>query len=211
MASFRKHISWGFVLAVVSTLIGLISSILLMDEIIFWVFLAILMGSFLPDLDYDGGIPFQIIFGLAGLFLTGLVFYFLFENQERDWKILVGFSAAVFVLIRFVLGYIFQKLTRHRGIFHSIPAGVLSGLITIWILEHFSIDFNQALIVGFAVFVGYLGHLILDEIYSTINLKGLSVLPKKSLGSALKLWSPSGKTTFMVYLLLFIFSCLVFV
>jgi membrane-bound metal-dependent hydrolase YbcI (DUF457 family) len=101
-------------------------------------------------------------------------------------------------------------MTRHRGIFHSIPAGILAGLITVWFLQYFPIDFNQKIVLGAAVLAGYLGHLILDEIYSTINLKGFSMLPKKSLGSALKFWSSSKTATLLIYFLLLSFAYLIF-
>jgi membrane-bound metal-dependent hydrolase YbcI (DUF457 family) len=206
MANFKTHISWGVIIAIALIFFGLIGSFISGFELIALIFLAVLVGSFLPDLDSDGGLPFQIVFGLAGLVLAGMCFYYFFQNGERAWKILGGFSVGVFILIRFILGYFFEKLTRHRGIFHSVPAGVLFGLLTIWILQYFSLDFYQKLILGVAVFVGYLGHLILDEIYSTVNLRGFSILPKKSLGSALKFWSSSKSATLLVYfLIIFLF------
>jgi hypothetical protein len=206
MANFKTHISWGVVTAIALVVFGLIGSFISGFELVALVFLAVLVGSFLPDLDSDGGLPFQIVFGLAGLISAGMCFYYFFQNGERDWKILGSFSMGVFILVRFILGYFFEKLTRHRGIFHSVPAGVLFGLLTIWILQYFSLDFYQKLILGVAVFFGYLGHLILDEIYSTVNLRGFSILPKKSLGSALKLWSSSKSATLLVYfLIIFLF------
>lgn len=206
MANFKTHISWGVIIAIALVVFGMISSFISGFELVALIFLAVLVGSFLPDLDSDGGLPFQIVFGLAGLVSAGMCFYYFFQNGERDWKILGGFSVGVFVLVRFVLGYFFEKMTRHRGIFHSVPAGVLFGLLTIWILQYFSLDFYQKLILGVAIFVGYLGHLILDEIYSTVNLRGFSILPKKSLGSALKFWSSSKSVTFLVYfLIIFLF------
>ncbi len=210
MAEFKKHISWGVVLAIAVIVLGLILSLFAGVEIIFWIFLAVLIGSFLPDLDSDGGLPFQMTFGLAGLILAGAFFYFLFENQERDWRILVGIPIGIFILIRFIFGYFFQKLTRHRGIFHSVPAGILTGLIVVWVLGYSPLDFNEKILIGSAVFIGYLGHLVLDELYSTVNLRGLSIFPKKSLGSAIKFWSSSKKATFLVYFLLILFFNFIF-
>ena len=57
--------------------------------------------------------------------------------------------------------------------------------------------------IGSAVAIGYLGHLILDETYSAVNLHGHSIFPKTSLGNALKLSSSSQISTFFFYLLLF--------
>jgi len=210
MANFKTHISWGVVLAIALIVFGLVGSFVSGFQLIFWIFLAVLIGSFLPDVDSDGGLPFQMIFGLAGLILAGACFYYFFQNEEKDWRILAGLPILLFIFVRFVLGFIFQKMTRHRGIFHSIPAGILAGLITVWFLQYFPIDFNQKIVLGAAVLAGYLGHLILDEIYSTINLKGFSMLPKKSLGSALKFWSSSKTATLLIYFLLLSFAYLIF-
>ena len=209
MANFKTHIGWGVFLAVAFLVAGIIFSFISGFEIRVWVFLAILVSSFLPDLDYDGGIPFQILFGLAGAGLSGLSFYHLFQGGEKDPKILIIIPILIFVLVRFGVGYFFQKVTRHRGIFHSIPAAVLAGLLTVWCLKAFTIDFKQELLVGLAILIGYLGHLILDEIYSTVNLNGYSILPKKSLGSAMKLWSSSKLISLIVYfLIIFLISIL---
>lgn len=202
MADFKTHMGWGAFLTVAFLVIGVIFSFLSGFEIMLWVFLAILVGSFLPDLDSDGGMPFQIIFGLAGVGSAGVGFYYFFQNGERDWKILIIIPVLIFIAVRFAAGYFFQKATRHRGIFHSIPATILAGLSTVWFLKLFSIAFGQELLIGLAVAIGYLGHLVLDEIYSTVNIKGHSILPKKSLGTALKFWSSSKLATFTVYFLI---------
>lgn len=171
-----------------------------------WIFLAVIIGSFLPDLDLDGGVPFQILFGLLGAGIAGLVFFNYYQNGERDLQVLILIPALVFAAVRFVVGYIFKKFTDHRGMFHSIPAAILFGLFAIWFLHFFSFLKGQELIIGAAVTIGYLGHLVLDEIYSSVNIGGHSILPKKSLGSALKLYSSSKISTLLFYLLIIIFA-----
>ncbi len=182
---------------------GLIYSVFSGTELGIWIFLAVLIGSFLPDLDLDDGIPFQIFFGFLGLGFSGLVFLNLYQKGERDIKILFLIPALVFIVIRFIVGYIFKKFTHHRGIFHSIPAAILFGLIFVWIMHFFSIFKGQEIIIGGAITIGYIGHLILDEIYASTNLNGLSIFPRQSLGSALKLYSSSKVSTFLFYCLIF--------
>ena len=168
------------------------------------VFLAVIMGSFLPDLDMDEGLPFQILFGLLGAALSGLNFYTQYESGDHDLKKLCISALLVFVAVRFIGGFIFERFTNHRGMFHSIPAAILSGLMALWSLDYFSIHLDGKLFIGLAVTVGYLGHLLLDEIYSSINIRNHSLLPKQSLGSALKLYSASHIATFFVYLAIFL-------
>lgn len=203
MASFKKHISWGVFIGIAVIIAGLLLSIISGVELIFWVFLAVLIGSFLPDLDLDEGVPFQILFGLLGAGLSGTVFFSIYKNGARDLKSLFFLPIVVFLAVRFVAGYIFERFTNHRGIFHSIPAAILSGLLAIWILDFADILNSERFIMGVAVSCGYLGHLILDEMHASINLHGHSLLPKQSLGSALKFYSSSKMVTLFVYILIF--------
>lgn len=203
MAKFKTHMSWGVFVGVGFVVTGLIYSVFSgVDEAI-WMFSAVLIGSFLPDLDLDDGMPFQILFGLLGGGFSGLVFFNLFQAGERNFKMLLLIPVLVFIAVRFVAGYVFKKFTNHRGMFHSIPAAILFGLLTIWWAHFFSIIQGWELLVGASVTVGYIGHLVLDEIYSSINLSGYSLLPKQSIGSALKLYSNSRISTVIFYGLLF--------
>jgi membrane-bound metal-dependent hydrolase YbcI (DUF457 family) len=206
LADFKTHISWGAVLAIILVVAGLLFSIISGIEPLIWIFVAVLIGSFLPDLDLDDGLPFQIVFGLAAASLAGVVFFNFYQSGERDYKTLIGLPILVFVIVRFALGYVFMKFTHHRGIFHSIPAAFLAILVTVRLLSFFEVDQELKWFSGAAVGIGYLGHLILDEIYSTISFGGLMFRPKKSLGSALKFFSKSKVVTVLVYgLILFMY------
>lgn len=204
MANFRTHIGFGVFVGIIFILFGLIYSLFTSPEWLGTVFLAVLIGSFLPDLDMDRGLPFQIIFGLAGAVTGGIVFLGMYSAGEQDWIKLIFFPFLFFGLVRFGGGYIFEKFTNHRGMFHSVPAAVLFGLLTIWLLNKFAIFQQQKLFLGLAISVGYLGHLILDEIYASVNLKGGSIFPKQSLGGALKFYSSSKWASLAFYVLIFI-------
>lgn len=203
MAQFRTHIGLGVFIGVGVIVAGLIFVLFSNVESAVWIFLAILVGSFLPDLDMDEGVPFQILFGLLGAGMAGLVFFNSYQDGERSLKVLILVPALVFMAVRFGAGYIFEKFTNHRGMFHSVPAAILSGLLTIWFLHLFSVLIGQELMIGAAVAIGYLGHLILDETYSAVNLHGHSIFPKQSLGNALKFRSSSKIATLFFYFLLF--------
>lgn len=203
MANFRTHIGVGVFVGVGFIVAGLIYSFFSTVELAVWIFLAILAGSFLPDLDMDEGVPFQILFGLLGAGMAGLVFFNSYQEGERSLKILILIPALVFVAVRIGAGYVFEKFTNHRGMFHSVPAALLFGLLSIWFFHLFSILIGQELVIGSAVTMGYLGHLILDEAYSAVNLHGHSIFPKKSLGNALKFSANSKIATLFFYLLLF--------
>lgn len=210
MANFKTHISWGAVLGVVFVISISIYLSFPGWENLFWIFLAVLIGSFLPDLDVDEGVPFQILFGLTATIATAGAFFYLFQNDERNLKLLVGIPVALFILIRLVAGQIFMHLTKHRGMFHSVPAAMVAAAATMWLLEMLGAERSLTIIFAIAVALGYLGHLVLDELYATINFHGLSFRPKKSLGSALKLSSRSHISTFLTYFLLATFLIVLF-
>src|SRR5690606_34174184 len=91
-----------------------------------------------------------------------------------------------FVLFRYGGEAVFHRFSYHRGIWHSILAGLL-----FWFLA--AIVFKQLLgrhegvawLGGVFLFVGYITHLVLDEI-SSVDV--LDTRIKASFGSALKLY-----------------------
>lgn len=201
MANFKTHISLGVVLASIVVVGALLYLVVSFSVFLMWLFVAVLVGSFLPDIDLDDGIPFQIFFGLLSVVCATATFYVLYTRSIGDWIVQVLVVLLVFICIRFILGEIFMRFTHHRGIWHSIPAALLCGLITKYCVEDVLRigDDLIAFYIGAALMIGYIGHLILDEIYATVNLSGGSLLPKRSLGSALKLWAPSKFATVLVY------------
>lgn len=209
MAKFKTHMGWGVFLGVALVVAGFIFSFFSKIDSAMLIFAGVLIGSFLPDLDLDGGVPFQILFGLLGAGFAGLVFFDFYQVGEKDLKSLLILPAMAFVGVRFVLGHLFEKFTNHRGIFHSIPAVFVFGLLAVWLLNLFSIGKGQEFMIGFAISVGYFGHLVLDEIYSSTNIHGHSLFPKQSLGSALKFTSSSRIATLFFYcLIIFLFLTL---
>ena len=60
-------------------------------------------------------------------------------------------------------------------------------------------DTNIIITLSLGVGLGYLCHLILDELNSVVNLGGIPFIPNKSIGTALKLYSKNWKTSLVVY------------
>ena len=202
MAQFRTHIGWGAVIGAAAVVVAMLYSLVSYPAMAGWIFLAVIIGSLLPDLDLDEGMPFQIVFGLLGIAGGALTFYRLYAGGQHAWMPLALMPLLVFALIRFVAGRVFEHFTNHRGMFHSIPAAALAGLLSIWFLHAVGFLKGLEFFFGAAITVGYLGHLVLDEIYSAINVHGHSILPKSSLGSALKFRSRSHAATLAFYVLI---------
>jgi membrane-bound metal-dependent hydrolase YbcI (DUF457 family) len=113
------------------------------------------------------------ISGLAIVLLVRTKIHFL-----QAWAIFL----VIAVLIQ-VSQPLFQRMTVHRGIFHSIPAILI--FTELVYLYMFRLPFDQRLVVTAAGFAGIFSHLLLDEIYS-VDLENKRL--KRSFGTALAFW-----------------------
>lgn len=204
MASFKAHISFGILTAAVLSVV-LFSFAWVSGVFALLIFVLTIIGSMLPDVDSDTGIPVRILFGV--LAVTGLVGSFVYlETMTIFQRGLV--SIGIGLCVYFIIGKIFRHFTVHRGIFHSIPAALLMGVISIAIADLFYLEIKTLFSIGLAVTAGYLCHLVLDELNSAVNLSGVPFIPNKSLGTAMQLWSSSLITTLSVYGALLFFVAL---
>jgi hypothetical protein len=156
------------------------------------------IGGMLPDLDSDSGVPVREMFGLGAVLVPFLLLRRLI-NLELTFEQLVVVMAGIYLLVRYGLSEIFKRMTVHRGIFHSIPAMMIAGL-TIFILYH-SPDVTLRIYLAIGTMIGFLSHLVLDELYS-VDFSGASLRLNQFAGSALKLYSQSWPVTVSAYLLL---------
>lgn len=210
MAAFRTHISFGFILAIAVAVGSLILS--LVSNVFFATIMAVatLIGSALPDLDSDDGLPFRITFWSTAIVVAGIVFYYFFQNGMKEPVLLIGAPIVSFFFVRYIVGGIFQKFSHHRGMFHSLPAATIFALLSYLLADLFSLGQTERQMLAYGVGIGYLGHLVLDEIYAMINFQGLKFKPKKSLGSALKFFSGSTTANVFTYSLLLILLLFIF-
>ena len=188
MAGYKAHMAFGMVtgLAVSTAAVGLSAVVIWFSPL---VFLATVFGAFIPDLDSDTGLPLKILLTVLSIVGAVMVGYYFFQAGADSLLTIVGFPLTAALFIYYVFGGIFKKLTRHRGIFHSIPAAILSILITFSVLQPFHFDPNVLMMISLAVGIGYVSHLVLDELNSTVNLGGIPFIPNKAIGTALKFYS----------------------
>jgi hypothetical protein len=157
------------------------------------------LGGLLPDLDSDSGVPVRELFSVWAAATPILLFERVKSRCQQSTEQTLVVLSAIYLFIRYVLSYLFKHFTVHRGMFHSIPALLIAGLMTYLIYP--SDDARLRLFLSGAVMLGYLSHLILDEIYS-VDFLGARLHLNKYAGSALKLFSKSWLATFGTYLLL---------
>jgi hypothetical protein len=157
------------------------------------------LAGMLPDLDSDSGKPIRELFGL--LATVGSLFV-LHRLSQTDWQPADRILAAgcAYLFLRFGVSWVFARLTVHRGMWHSIPAACFMTELTFLASAGFMGDVGGLVMAG-GVFVGFLSHLVLDEIYS-VNLNGVVPRLKQSSGSALKLFSHSALASIVTWLAL---------
>lgn len=199
MADFRTHVSFGIALGVLGVCGISATALSFGPGLLGMFFVAATLGSVLPDIDSDSGVPYHETFGSLSIIAAVLAFTEYARRGGLDWQgfLYSSFGAAFFVWV--VIGTVFKRFTKHRGMAHSIPAVVLSGLLTFSLSSRFPFDDSEAFLIGLAVMTGYLSHLVLDEMFAAVNFEGLRYSPSNSLGSALKFFSRSLSVNVAVY------------
>jgi hypothetical protein len=156
------------------------------------------LGGLLPDLDSDSGVPVRELFGITAAAVPLLAFHRLRHLDLSPEQLLV-ILGGIYLLIRFGISYVFKRFTVHRGMFHSVPAMLISGLATYLAFQGRE-PYLRLYLAG-AVMLGFLSHLVLDELYS-VDFNGTRIKLNRFAGSALKFFSPSVVGTLVCYVVL---------
>jgi hypothetical protein len=165
------------------------------------------VAGMFPDIDSDSGVPHRESLAFAAAVVPVMLADRL---QHLHWPVesIILTGAGVYLFIRFVVSHLIQRLTVHRGMFHSIPAVLVFGELAFLL---FSGDkLGMRCFIAAAVVLGSLSHLVLDEIWSVSFAGGVPRL-KSSFGTALKLYTHKGwVSNVAVYSQLVVLSCLTF-
>jgi len=204
LANFKTHVLFGTIFGIIFAI-----SIYLLNFVTNFIILLAagfisFVGSFLPDIDSDTGSTFTIIFTLFSIFIGILTFFILIRipNVQFYLKIILSFVSSLLFYI--IGGGIFKKFTRHRGIIHSIPVAIIFLFSFLFVSRFFGINDFERIFLSLSLFIGFISHLVLDEIYSTKNFLGITYGVKKSFGSALKFNSKSFSVSIIAYSLIII-------
>jgi hypothetical protein len=162
------------------------------------------IGGILPDIDLEHAYPSRIMFSLFGIMAAFLV-VFLAENDLSIVELwLVGLI--VFMVIRWPIWMVFNQYTHHRGSIHSLAGALLFTFAGV-IFSHLIMGKNPfiAWLNGLFIFMGFILHLLLDELYS-VDFMNSKV--KRSFGTALKILDTRKreKATAMVCTLLIVWA-----
>lgn len=203
MADFKTHVTTSTVLGIGYAGIGLAYG-LPVDTCLTAGGLCGISGM-LPDVDSDGGVPLREVMAfLAAVVPMLLIDRFQELGLSAESMVLAG--GAIYLGIRFGAAELLKRYTVHRGMFHSIPAGIIFAELVFWISGYDPLALRSY--KAASVLLGFLSHLLLDEFYSMYWRRGRLHL-KRSYGTALKFWSDSLWANFTTYAKLIFLTSLI--
>jgi hypothetical protein len=183
MANFTTHIAVGTVVSGALATLTLAADVVVPENLVA-VTMAGVLGSVLPDIDLKDSRPSRAMFsGLAVFFSFVVLFTFAHRFSVAElWILWLG----TIIFVRYIVHSIFHRMSYHRGIYHSVLAGLFFAFFAAVIFKHLlGRHEGVAWLAGGFLFIGYMVHLTLDEIYS-VDVMDTRV--KASFGTALKLY-----------------------
>ncbi|MGE3536760.1 MAG: metal-dependent hydrolase [Candidatus Tectimicrobiota bacterium] len=203
MANFKTHLSVAAALSGAITTGFLVVGVTPPRDV--WLYFTMgTLGGILPDIDAHHSIPGRMLFSFFALVSAFLVLF----SRAALYSIveLVVLWLGTYIGVRYIVFQMFARFTVHRGVFHSLLAAAFFGLLTTCLAAHlFHLPPFMAWMSGLFISIGYLVHLILDEVYS-VDLTGARV--KRSFGTALKVMSGNMRATSVLLLATIAVFCL---
>ncbi len=185
MANFNTHLMGAVAVSGV-TATALVMTGMFPHQAVIGYFVLGVIGGLLPDIDSPNSIPVRIAFAALAV-VAGFLLVFAF-GRHYSLVELLALWLGCFLLLRYGVFVLLDRLTVHRGLIHSIPAGIGFGLTTTLVAYYvFNAAVIHAWLCGAFVTLGFIVHLLLDEFYS-VDLFGKKLL-KSSFGTALSLGS----------------------
>ena len=183
MANFRTHIAVGTIATGFLATMTMAAAVVTPNQVMSLA-MAGALGSVLPDVDLQRSRSSRAIFFTLALFLS---FCFLFG---LGWKFSIVemwiLWLCVFLGIRYCGQAVFHRFAVHRGVFHTLLAGIFFMFVTAAIFFHIlGASAELSWLAGIFLFFGYVVHLLLDEIYS-VDFDNTRI--KRSFGTALKIY-----------------------
>lgn len=164
------------------------------------------VSGMLPDLDSDSGRPLREATTL-GAAVVPMLMIERFQKLDLGHESMVLAAGLVYITIRFFLAEIFRRYTVHRGMWHSLPAAAIVGMVAFLVMS--TDDISVRLFKTIAIVLGFMSHLVLDEIWS-VDFKRGKYAFKRSFGTALKLWGNDRWANYATYTKLGVITFLVY-
>lgn len=182
MANFTTHIAVGTIVSGALATLTLAADVVAPENLIA-VTMAGVLGSVLPDIDLKDSRPSKAMFSGLAVFFSFAVLFGAAEHFSVVELLVLWLGTLAFV--RYGAKAVFHELSYHRGIWHSVLAAAFCAATTAVVYYYLlrRPDGVAWLAAGF-LFIGYMTHLVLDEIYS---VDVMDVRVKSSFGTAVKI------------------------
>ena len=182
MANFTTHIAIGTIVSGALATLTVAADVVAPENLIA-VTMAGVLGSVLPDIDLKDSRPSKAMFSGLAVFFSFAVLFGTAEHLSIAELMILWLGTLAFV--RYGAKAVFHEFSYHRGIWHSVLAAAFCACVTAVVYYYLlkRPDGVAWLAAGF-MFIGYMTHLILDEIYS---VDVMDVRVKASFGTAVKL------------------------
>ena len=182
MANFTTHIAVGTLVSGGLATLTLAADVVAPENLIA-VTMAGVLGSVLPDIDLKDSRPSKAMFSGLAVFFSFAVLFGTAEHLSIAELMILWLGTLAFV--RYGAKAVFHEFSYHRGIWHSVLAAVFCAAITAVVYYYLlKRPDGVAWLAGGFMFIGYMTHLVLDEMYS---VDVMDVRIKASFGTAVKL------------------------
>jgi hypothetical protein len=183
MANFPTHIAVGTVVSGALATVTVAADMVAPENIVA-VTLAGVLGSILPDIDLEESRPARAMFSGLAIFFSFAVLFGLDRRYSIAEMLILWLGTLL--IVRFGAKAIFFRISYHRGVWHSLLALVFCAFVTAAIFSRLlGRDDGVAWLGAAFMGMGYLTHLVLDELYA-VDIMDTRI--KASFGTALKLF-----------------------
>ncbi|MDX2257656.1 MAG: metal-dependent hydrolase [Hyphomicrobiaceae bacterium] len=190
MANYATHIAAGTVVSGALATLTMAADVIGPQSLVA-VTLAGVLGSVLPDIDLKDSRASSVLFSGIGVFASFCVLFLCAPHFSIVELWILWLGALVF--FRYGLHAIFHRFAVHRGVWHSVLAGLFVAALTVLTFKVvLRLEDGVAWLGGAFMLIGYVVHLVLDEVYS-VDFLGNRI--KSSFGTALKLYDGARPAT----------------
>jgi membrane-bound metal-dependent hydrolase YbcI (DUF457 family) len=129
----------------------------------------VIIAGMLPNIDSKGGASAREMGGLLAAISPIVLIEFFPGLKAGGIARIALLVVCCYLITRMVVVRALERFTVHRGIFHSIPAAILT--FEVVYLLFWDLYWKERLFIAIAALVGFLSHLILDAL-TNLDLLG---------------------------------------
>lgn len=162
------------------------------------------LAAVLPDLDSEEEEVLGESLGFVAAVLPLLMIH-RFQQAGLSLEATVLAGAALYLTVRYGVAWLVSRYASQRGMLHSLPAAAVAGQVAF--LSFGAEEPLHRYFIASAVVLGFLSHLVLDEIWS-VKEGHFGPKFKTSFGTAMKFYGPEAWSNLLTYVLVVVLGAL---